>query len=125
MRSSASTVTRSAGPDRWHFEQWVMLQVIYLNHALRKGWKLSSYRTEAGAEVDLVVERARDVVRSRSRREAGDRGRYPGAPVAGRSDGATTSACDVARLPRERALRFGSGVEALPVLEALRRLVAD
>lgn len=38
------------------FEQWVVLQVIYLNHALRKGWKLSTYRTEAGAEVDLVVD---------------------------------------------------------------------
>src|SRR6058998_1480243 len=52
------------GPDQIGaiFEQWTMLQVIYLNHALRKGWKLSTYRTEAGAEVDLVVERARDVV---------------------------------------------------------------
>src|SRR2546428_9254074 len=33
-----------------------------LNHALRRGWKLSTYRTEAAAEVDLVIERARAVV---------------------------------------------------------------
>ena len=44
------------------FEQWFSLQVIYLNRALRKGWKISSYRTEAGAEVDLVVERAESIV---------------------------------------------------------------
>src|SRR2546422_11559030 len=52
------------GPDRVGgvFEQWVMLQVIYLNHALRRGWKLSTYRTEAGAGGGLGVERARDGV---------------------------------------------------------------
>jgi len=44
------------------FEQWLALQVLYLQRALRKGWKVSSYRTEAGAEVDLVVERRDDIV---------------------------------------------------------------
>lgn len=44
------------------FEQWVMLQVIYINRAMRKGWKISTYRTEAGAEVDLVVDRGDDIV---------------------------------------------------------------
>jgi predicted AAA+ superfamily ATPase len=44
------------------FEQWFVLQVLYLNRALHKGWTLSSYRTESGAEVDLVVERADDLV---------------------------------------------------------------
>ncbi|MBI4521844.1 MAG: ATP-binding protein [Gemmatimonadetes bacterium] len=44
------------------FEQWYLLQAIYLNRALRKGWTLSSYRTEAGAEVDLVIERDDDIV---------------------------------------------------------------
>ncbi len=44
------------------FEQWLILQVIYLNRALRKGWRLSSYRTEAGAEVDLVIEREDDIL---------------------------------------------------------------
>jgi predicted AAA+ superfamily ATPase len=40
------------------FEQWVILQVVYLNHARRKQWRLSSYRSEGGAEVDLVVDGA-------------------------------------------------------------------
>ena len=44
------------------FEQWFIQQVVALNHALRKEWSLSSYRTESGAEVDLVVERDDDIV---------------------------------------------------------------
>jgi predicted AAA+ superfamily ATPase len=38
------------------FEQWFILQVISLARSLKKPWRLSSYRTEAGAEVDLVIE---------------------------------------------------------------------
>lgn len=38
------------------FEQWVLLQVIYFLHAEKKEWKISSYRTEAGAEVDFIVD---------------------------------------------------------------------
>ena len=44
------------------FEQWFILQVVYLNRILRRGWRLSSYRTDGGAEVDLVVERDEDIV---------------------------------------------------------------
>lgn len=44
------------------FEQWLMLQIIYINRVLRKDWRLSCYRTEGGAEVDLVIERADDIL---------------------------------------------------------------
>jgi uncharacterized protein len=44
------------------FEQWLILQLIYLNRGLRKDWRLSSYRTESGAEVDLVIERDDDIL---------------------------------------------------------------
>ncbi|MBN2242290.1 MAG: DUF4143 domain-containing protein [Acidobacteria bacterium] len=44
------------------FKQWLTLQVIYINRALRKDWRLSSYRTERGAEVDLLVERQDDIL---------------------------------------------------------------
>jgi predicted AAA+ superfamily ATPase len=44
------------------FEQWLILQTIYLSRALRKGWRMSSYRTEGGAEVDLVIERDDDIL---------------------------------------------------------------
>jgi uncharacterized protein len=55
---------RPVSPDQVGgvFEQWYMLQALYLNRALRKEWTLSSYRTEAGAEVDLVIERDDDIV---------------------------------------------------------------
>jgi predicted AAA+ superfamily ATPase len=44
------------------FEQWLILQLIYLNRVLRKNWRMSSYRTESGAEVDLVIEREDDIL---------------------------------------------------------------
>lgn len=44
------------------FEHWLILQVIALVRGLRKPWKLSSYRTQAGAEVDLVIETPEDVI---------------------------------------------------------------
>jgi predicted AAA+ superfamily ATPase len=108
------------------FEQWTMLQVVYLNHALRKGWKLSTYRTEAGAEVDLVVERANDVVAieikaGRQVTAADTRGLLSLADVAGKRR--RVALWLVFR--GERPQRFDSGVEALPVLDALRRLAAE
>ena len=113
------------GPDQIGtiFEQWVILQILYLNHALRKGWRVSSYRSEGGAEVDVVV-------------DAG--GELYGIEV---KAGRTVSAADTRGLlsleqlvPRktplrkwilyrgERRQRFENGVEAWPVLEALAAL---
>jgi len=119
---------RPLGPDQMGalFEQWTMLQVIYLNHALRRGWKLSTYRTEAGAAVDLVVERARDVVAieikaARQVTPADTKGLLSLAGLVGRRR--PIALWLVFR--GERAQRFDSGVEALPVLEALRRLAAE
>lgn len=52
------------GPDQVGsaFEQWMICQVTCLNRALRRDWLLSSYRTDAGAEVDLVVETGKAVI---------------------------------------------------------------
>ena len=52
------------GPDQVGpaFEQWLICQVLYLNRALRKDWLLSSYRTDGGAEVDLVIETDKAVI---------------------------------------------------------------
>ena len=119
---------RPLGPDQMSaiFEQWTMLQVVYLNHALRRGWKLSTYRTEAGAEVDLVVERPRDIVAieikaGRQVTAADTKGLLSLAGLVGRR---RRLALWVA-FRGDRAQRFESGVEALPVLEALRRLAAE
>lgn len=44
------------------FEQLVLLQCIYFERAWRKGWRISSYRTDAGAEVDIVIDTGRSLV---------------------------------------------------------------
>jgi hypothetical protein len=106
------------------FEQWVILQVHYLNHALRKGRRFSSYRSEAGSEVGLVIDTGRELI---------------GIEVkAGRS----VSQADTRRLVSlsqltdrkplrqwiifrgDRRQRFDNGVEAIPVLRALSDLGA-
>lgn len=105
------------------FEQWVALQVFYLNHALDKGWKLSAYRTEAGAEVDLVVETpkrtiALEIKSGRQVHAADTRGLLSLAEVAG-----DRRPLDKWLLFRgDRPQRFPNGVEVLPVLHGLRRL---
>jgi predicted AAA+ superfamily ATPase len=44
------------------FEHWFILQIIYLNRILKFDWIISTYRTESGAEVDLVIERNNDII---------------------------------------------------------------
>jgi predicted AAA+ superfamily ATPase len=39
------------------FEQWVLLQCLYFSRALQKSWKIFSYRTDTGLEVDFVIDR--------------------------------------------------------------------
>lgn len=38
------------------FEQWILLQCIYYMQSHHKEWKIQSYRTEAGAEVDILLD---------------------------------------------------------------------
>jgi len=38
------------------FEQWIILQCLTLIRSQHKAWTLSSYRTDAGAEVDLIID---------------------------------------------------------------------
>lgn len=38
------------------FEQWIFLQITAFNHARKKGWRISSFRTDTGAEVDWILD---------------------------------------------------------------------
>ena len=38
------------------FEQWIILQCIDYNRTHHREWRLSSYRTDVGAEVDLIID---------------------------------------------------------------------
>lgn len=108
------------------FEQWAILQVVYLNRAGRHAWKLTSYRTEAGAEVDLIVERDHDIVaieikHGRNVASSDMRGLASFAAAAGH------------RKPvhlwlfyrGERRQRFDHGVEVWPIRDGLRALTSD
>ncbi len=103
------------------FEQWVMLQTIYLNRALRKGWNISTYRTEAGAEVDLIIDRGDDIVAIEIK---------SGRNVANQDARGLNSFEEVCDAPvkkwilfqGERRQKLPREVLALPVLEGLRRL---
>lgn len=108
------------------FEQWAILQVVYLDRALRKGWQLSAYRSEHGAQVDLVVERQDDIVgielkagRTVSPRDT--RGLRSLAEIAGRHKPFRRWVL----YRGERAQRFDDGTQVWPVLDGLRALAAD
>lgn len=116
---------RSLSPDQVGsvFEQWVILQILYLNRALRKGWRFSSYRSEGGAEVDLVIETDGELVgievkAGRNVSPADTRGLVSLGELVGRRH----------RLKKwivyrgERKQRFDNGVEAWPVIEVLEAL---
>jgi predicted AAA+ superfamily ATPase len=105
------------------FEQWVILQLLYLNHAGRHGWRFSSYRSERGAEVDLVIDTGSeligiDVKAGRTVSPSDTRGLVSLAQVAGGRKPFRPRI--VFRGPRRQ--RFENGVEAVPVLEALAEL---
>ena len=38
------------------FEQWIFLQLMAFSHAHKKGWRISSFRTDTGAEVDWILD---------------------------------------------------------------------
>jgi uncharacterized protein len=105
------------------FEQWVILQIIYLNRALRKGWRLSSYRTESGAEVDLVIEREDDIIgleikSGRSVSKADTRGLFSLAEVVGRYKPVKMWMTYTG----DRMQLLDNGTQVLPYLEMLEEL---
>jgi predicted AAA+ superfamily ATPase len=116
---------RALGADQTGsvFEQWVILQVVYLGRALKKGWKLSSYRSDGGAEVDLVVEGrfgtiGIEVKYGRNVSVRDTRGLVSLAEVTS----GTTPLRKWIFYRGERRQRFDNGVEAIPVLEGLYAL---
>ncbi|OGW81277.1 MAG: hypothetical protein A3G33_06790 [Omnitrophica bacterium RIFCSPLOWO2_12_FULL_44_17] len=38
------------------FEQWIFLQLMAFNDINKKGWRISSFRTDTGAEVDWILD---------------------------------------------------------------------
>lgn len=44
------------------FEQWVILECLRYIRANKKNWELSSYRTEKGAEVDIILDVGKKII---------------------------------------------------------------
>lgn len=108
------------------FEQWFILQVYALGQLARRGWRFSSYRTEAGAEVDLVVETDDHLygIEIKSGRTVGaqdTRGLESLAEMVGRDKPLTK----LLAYTGTRRQRFPSGAEAWPWLEVLEMLRQD
>jgi len=119
------THRRPVSPDQKGvaFEQWLILQIIYLNRLLRKDWRLSSYRTEGGAEVDLVIERDDDILgieikSGRNVSRADTRGLISLAETVGRYKPVRKWVL----YGGDRRQLLDNGVRVLPYLEALDEL---
>jgi len=52
----ARTATRGPVQKAKLFEQWFILQCLYLIRANHLPWRVYSFRTEQGAEVDLIID---------------------------------------------------------------------
>ena len=44
------------------FEQWMILQCLYFIRSFKKDWTLYSYRSDGGAEVDLIIETHKELI---------------------------------------------------------------
>ena len=44
------------------FEQWMFLQMMTFNYASKKGWRISSFRTDTGAEVDWILDTGKRLI---------------------------------------------------------------
>lgn len=103
------------------FEQWFILQCLYLLRADKRPWSLSSYRTDAGAEVDLVVDAGRKLLAIECK--------Y-GANISPAQLGGLRSFEEVAHKPVEKFVayrgrsrqKFPGGIAAVPYLELLSEI---
>lgn len=97
--------------------------MMYIDHALRKGSRFSSYRSEGGAEVDLVIETDRALIGLEIK---------AGRTVSPRDTRGLVSLGELVGRKRqlekwivyrgERKQRFDNGVVAWPLLEAFAAL---
>ncbi|MBC7794047.1 MAG: DUF4143 domain-containing protein [Clostridia bacterium] len=44
------------------FEQWLILQIVFYARANHLPWKISAYRTDGGAEVDIILDTGAGIV---------------------------------------------------------------
>jgi predicted AAA+ superfamily ATPase len=104
------------------FEHWLTLQCLYFIRAHRLPWKISSYRTDAGAEVDIVLDTRRALIaieckagRSVTRAELGGLRSFGTA--------ARRAVHSLVVYRGERRQKLDTGVEAVPYGEFLGEML--
>jgi predicted AAA+ superfamily ATPase len=101
------------------FEQWFILQCLYFVRSRHLSWRIYSYRTEAGAEVDLVIDTGKTLLAIECKH-----GKTVGAAqLSGLLAFAAATKRTVASyvvFQGERSQRFESGILAIPYLRFLR-----
>jgi uncharacterized protein len=104
------------------FEQWIILQCLYFARAHHLPWRLNSYRTEGGAEVDLVIDthRALIAIECKSGRTVGP-SQLGGLSAFVAATKRRVSPYVVYR--GERAQRFDNGIMAVPYLQFFREIL--
>ena len=115
---------RTPQNQRGHlFEHWFILQVFYLKELLNKRWKLSSYRSMAGAEVDLVVETADATIGIEIKSGANVKAKdFKGLRSLGEILPANTKYKKRVVFTGDQAQRFAEDELALPYIEVLKQL---
>jgi predicted AAA+ superfamily ATPase len=101
------------------FEQWIILQCLYFIRSRRLPWRVSAYRTDAGAEVDVIVDTGRELLAIECKL---------GRNVRAQDLGGLRSFMEIARAPvravvlyqGERRQQLGDDVIAVPFVEFLR-----
>ncbi|MBI4238063.1 MAG: ATP-binding protein [Deltaproteobacteria bacterium] len=116
-RHTVTPVERGA-----RFEQWFILQCLSYARAHRREWRASAYRTEAGVEVDLVLDTGRALLAIECK---------SGSKTSARDLGGLRSFADIAHKPVQRYLvyggthreRFPDGTLAVPYGTFLREIL--
>ncbi len=103
------------------FEQWFFLQCLSYIHSFHKNWKISSYRSEGGAEVDWILETEKELIAieckyGRSIREAQLRGLKSFASLAHKP-------CQCYVVYQGMEQKFSGGEYALPYQKFFREIL--
>ncbi|MBN2574000.1 MAG: ATP-binding protein [Deltaproteobacteria bacterium] len=106
------------------FEHWLVLQCLYFIRSHRLPWRAFGYRTDAGAEVDLVVDTGKTLLAVECKLGRS----VTGAQLRGLASFATAVSRPVRKVivfQGERAQRFAGGTVALPLREFLFDFLPD
>jgi predicted AAA+ superfamily ATPase len=106
------------------FEQWFILQCLYFTRANHLSWRVYSYRTEQGAEVDLIIDVGKFYLAIDCRLARN----VPASQLGGLRSFADLADKPVKRFvvfQGDKAQRLAGGIEVVPYLHFLQHTLPD